>query len=108
MTEEDCTSLTCMGPFCSDKKEIGVIIFVFLVASCVANAAEVIYIMDPNGYVDIVYLAFISTSIPRIIFFSAVGIKLAGFRNFFFYCVLLDPISFPMGLAVYAYIVFLV
>lgn len=73
-----------------------------------ANAAEVIYIMDPNGYVDVINIAYISTSVPRILFFSAVGIKLAGFRKFFFYVILLDPISFPMGLAVYAYIVFLV
>ena len=79
-----------------------------MVVSCVANSAEVIYIMDPNGYVDVINVAFISTSVPRILFFSAVGIKLAGFRKFFFYWVLLDPISFPMGLAVYAYIVFLV
>ena len=97
-----------MGPFCSDNQDIGIIVFLFLVTSCVANSAEVIYVMDPEGYIDVINIAFITTSVPRIIFFTAVGIKLAGCRKFFFYWVLLDPISFPMGLAVYAYIVFLV
>lgn len=76
--------------------------------ACLLNTLEVIYIFDPNINYYAFNIAFISTSIPRTILFSAVGIKFAGrFKKYIFYLIMLDPIAFPMGFACYAYVTFL-
>ena len=72
------------------------------------NSFEVIYIFDYHADIDSINIALISTAIPRIIFFIVVGIKSAGCLNFAIYLTLFDPITFPMSLAAYSYVTFLV
>lgn len=96
------------SPFCSDAKDIGIFVFIFEMLFALLNSAEVIYVFDPDGDIDHINIAYITTAFIRVFFYLAVGIKMGGPKKYFSFVIILDPITFPLGLAVYAYIVFLV
>lgn len=71
------------------------------------NAFEVMYLLSKDLDILAINIAFLTTVIPRIIFYIVFGIKYAGLKKFAKYLIILDPIAFPMAVSAYAYIIFL-
>ena len=80
--------------------------FIILCIACLYNSFEVIYIFDRETDLDLINTLIVATAIPRILFYIALGIRASTWRTFLSYTFILDPITFPMALAAYAYVVF--
>ena len=72
------------------------------------SSSEVIYLFN-NQLLDLnVNVAFLVTSLLRILFFLGMSLKLVSFKRFLYMLTMYDPISIPMVLSIYAYSVFLI
>lgn len=87
---------------------MGLIPFFITFSINILNSSEIIYIFNTQLLNLNINLAFLITCAMRLAFFIVVSLKLVTIRRFFSMLLLFDSIFIPMGMSIYAYVIFTV